>query len=177
MPSRKSAKKLTVFIIISVIVFISILLGFRYRYEYFHLYIHKGLTIFLDSEFGELLDKYGTDNNIASFERENELGIFVTYPYDDEKYSIVLRLTKYLPSDELLFRAELSSSINTQHNAGNPHIYMNIPMEYFAEILENGLTQNQIIRLTDAANNAGWKELEMNVEVKMKPDIALSYIE
>ena len=174
-----SKKKMTIFIITMLFfLLVSIYLGgIKLRYKYWHFYIHNRLVLLLDKEFSDLLNKYGKENNIASLEEKNRVGIMIKYPQViNTSYAIQLRLIRDLNRGEFLFRAEIVSSGKKAHfDTGNPPIYMEIPMIYFNRVIEKGLTDEQINRLENAAKKANWKAVGLDKSVEIKAPIVLKF--
>jgi hypothetical protein len=170
-----------VIVVITIIILLGLMAlyaGITINHKKWHFVVHNKLNFLLEKEFRELLNSYGKENNFASYEKKNAVGIIVTYPLENTTdYSIQLRLEKDLMSRKLSFKAEVSSPYKKKHfDTGNPPVYIDIPMEFFGNIIEKGLTQRQINILIETADGAGWETIELDTEIKMKPTIVLPYI-
>ena len=147
------------------------------RYKYWHFYVHNGLTFLSDDDFRELLKKYKNDHTFASTEGKDVRGIIVTYPIKNHpKYFIQLRLEKNLQSNSFMFRAEIAAPQTQAHyDTGNPPIYMEIPMQYFEKVINEGLTGEQLNSLITTASKEKWKSTKPNAEIRLQPPIVLEY--
>lgn len=166
-------------IVLIVILLFAILFyaGVNLRYKYWHFYVHKGLTLFLDREFSELLNRYKKNNNFASIEGKDMKGIIITYPIKyHPRYSVQLRLEKNLITNTFVFRAEISSPEKKSHyDTGTPPVYMEIPMRDFKKVIHDGLSYEQIDLLIRSAEKANWRPVGVNVQENIAPPIILEY--
>jgi hypothetical protein len=172
-----SYKKYYIVVTVFLLLFAGLYLGgIEFRYKYFHYYVHHRLFFLLDREFKDLLHKYSRDNKFSSFETKTSRGILVTYPLRNENYKIQFRLEKDLLTNNFHFRAEIASPSEKSHyDTGNPQIYMQIPMEYFNQVIERGLTDNQIEKMLDTAQKVNWEPEGLDKPLKLKPPIVLKF--
>lgn len=152
-------------------------LGYLSRYKYWHFYVHNRLNIFLDKEFKGLIEKYGTGDNYASIEEKDHVGVLITFlKRKDYPYAIQFRLSKNISINTFEFRAEIASPIRKSHyNTGTPPIYVNIPMQYYGDVLRDGLSKRQIERLFETAYESKWRPLKNDKQTQVGQPVVLPY--